>query len=196
MKVITSVDPVFPVEARAPEYGQTVKVAVNVDKKGHVSNAYVYGPLTPCKNLADPVAAEVRRAADEAARKMVFEPATKNGKPVETGVIITYRLRPKLATGEPLDTKTIVAGAVNGKALHLEKPWYPSPAKAERIGGTITFDVLIGEDGSVISTGAASGHPYLINGNLEPACKSKFSVTLLDGKPVKVLGIITYRFVP
>jgi outer membrane biosynthesis protein TonB len=195
-KVLSEVAPVFPAEVRELDYGETVKVAVNVDKKGAVSNAYVYGPLTPCKNLSDPVAAAVRKAAYDAARKMVLEPVTKDGKAVETGLMITYRLRPKRPAPEPQVVKMIVAGGVNGKARHLEKPIYPRRAKEDRVGGTVTFDLLIGEDGSVISAGAATGHPYLIDGNLESACKSKFSPTLLEGKPVKVLGVITYNFIP
>jgi hypothetical protein len=56
--------------------------------------------------------------------------------------------------------------------------------------------VLIGEDGSVISATAVSGHLLLRAEAVNAAKGAKFSPTLLEGRPVKVSGVITYNFVP
>lgn len=93
-------------------------------------------------------------------------------------------------------TDTINGGVLNGKALSLPKPGYPAAAKAVRASGSISVQVLIGEDGSILSANAVSGHPLLRQASRNAACTSKFTPTLLSGNPVKVLGFIVYNFVP
>lgn len=91
---------------------------------------------------------------------------------------------------------TVSGGVLNGKAMSLSKPTYPPAAKAVRAAGSVNVQVLIGEDGSMLSANAVSGHPLLRSASRIAACSSKFSPTLLMGNPVKVSGIITYNFVP
>ena len=85
---------------------------------------------------------------------------------------------------------------MNGKATSLPKPAYPAAAKAVRAGGAVSVQVLIGENGSVISASAVSGHPLLRAAAEGAARGARFSPTLLSGQPVKVSGVITYNFVP
>lgn len=92
--------------------------------------------------------------------------------------------------------KTVSGGVLNGKAMSLAKPTYPPAAKAVRAAGSVSVQVLIGEDGSLLSANAVSGHPLLRSASRIAACRSKFSPTLLMGDPVKVSGVITYNFVP
>lgn len=91
--------------------------------------------------------------------------------------------------------KVISAGILNGKATVLPKPAYPDAAKALRVGGSVSVQVLIDESGHVVSASAVSGHP-LLTGAAEVAARAAiFGPTLLDGKPVKVSGVITYNFI-
>jgi protein TonB len=92
--------------------------------------------------------------------------------------------------------KTISGGVLNGKATSLPKPAYPAAAKAVRAGGAVSVQVLISENGSVISASAVSGHPLLRAAAEGAARGARFSPTLLSGQPVKVSGVITYNFVP
>ncbi|MBK8467383.1 MAG: TonB family protein [Chloracidobacterium sp.] len=85
---------------------------------------------------------------------------------------------------------------VNGKATSLPPPVYPSEAKATRLGGVVTIQVLIDERGKVIRAGAVKGHPVLQFASRYAACDARFTPTLLSGTPVKVSGVITYNFVP
>jgi TonB family protein len=92
--------------------------------------------------------------------------------------------------------KQISAGIVNGKAISLPKPEYPAAAKAVRAGGSVNVEVTIDENGDVISAKAASGHPLLQSAAVAAARQAKFKSTRLEGKPVKVTGVIVYNFVP
>lgn len=92
--------------------------------------------------------------------------------------------------------RTISGGVLNGKAASLPKPVYPPAARAVRAGGSVAVAVLIDESGQVVSANAVSGHPLLTAASEEAARKARFSPTLLEGRPVKVSGIITYNFVP
>jgi periplasmic protein TonB len=78
----------------------------------------------------------------------------------------------------------------------LPKPPYPAAAKAVRASGQVNVQVLIDEDGNVVSANAVSGHPLLRAASEQAARSAKFSPTLLEGNKVKVAGIITYNFVP
>jgi outer membrane biosynthesis protein TonB len=86
-------------------------------------------------------------------------------------------------------------GVVNGKAISMPKPPYPAAAKAVKASGTVAVQVLIDEEGNVVSANATIGHPLLRAVSEQAALGAKFSPTLLEGKKVKVSGIITYNFV-
>lgn len=90
---------------------------------------------------------------------------------------------------------TISGGVLNGKATSLPKPAYPAAARAVNAEGAVSVQVLIDEQGTVISASAVSGHPLLRAAATEAARGAQFSPTLLQGQPVKVSGVITYNFV-
>lgn len=92
--------------------------------------------------------------------------------------------------------KTISGGVLNGKAISLPKPEYPPAAMAVRASGAVSVQVLIDENGYVISANAVSGHPLLRAAAESAARGAQFAPTLLEGNPVKVSGVITYNFVP
>ncbi len=91
--------------------------------------------------------------------------------------------------------KQISGGVLNGKAKSLPKPQYPAAARAVGASGPVTVQVLLDETGAVISASAVSGHPLLRAAAVESARGALFSPTLLEGRPVKVSGVITYNFV-
>jgi hypothetical protein len=59
---------------------------------------------------------------------------------------------------------------------------------------TVTVQVDIDEAGKVVSARAVSGNPKLHEYALENAKRQKFPPKHLSGKPVKVMGIIVYKF--
>ena len=90
--------------------------------------------------------------------------------------------------------KKIPLAVLNGKALSLAKPLYPPQARLAHVSGTVLVWVSIDESGNVISASAVTGHPILRAPAVEAAKLSRFSPTLLEGRPVKVTGIIAYNF--
>ena len=101
---------------------------------------------------------------------------------------------PPAATPTP-PRAPISGGVLNGKAISLPKPAYPAIAKAAHAAGTVTVQVTIDENGSVISARAVSGHPLLQAVAVAAARQARFSPTKLSGQPVKVTGVIQYNFV-
>lgn len=195
IKVINKPDPKFPAEAIDPLYGSEIKVAVTVDKKGNVSDARSNGPLAPCSNLKDPIAKSIRQAAIDAAKETTFEPILKDGKPAEKDLMITYPLRPRTKPISDDEKKIIQAGVVSGKALSLPRPAYPAGARPLNLSGPATVQILIGDDGSVLSVAPVRGHELLLESAIEAACKARFAPTTLSGQLVKVSGTVTYNFV-
>lgn len=98
-------------------------------------------------------------------------------------------------TGEPRTPRQIAGGVLNGKAISLPKPKFPPAARAVGASGAVSVQVLIDENGDVVSANAVSGHPLLRAASVEAARGAKFSPTQLSGQPVKVTGVITYNFV-
>lgn len=88
----------------------------------------------------------------------------------------------------------INGGILNGKALSLPKPPYPPIARAAKASGTVVVQVLVDENGNVLTATAVSGHPLLQAACVVAARSAKFSPTKLAGQPVKVKGVITYIF--
>lgn len=95
----------------------------------------------------------------------------------------------------PKKPAAVVSGGVlNGKAISLPKPPYPPIAKTARASGTVTVQVMIDENGHVISASAVSGHPLLRAAAVAAARGARFTPTKLSGQPVKVSGVINYNF--
>ncbi len=84
---------------------------------------------------------------------------------------------------------------LNNGAVSLGRPAYPKAALAVGAAGAVNVQVTINELGYVISAHALDGHPLLRSAAVEAAKKSKFRMTLLEGFPVKVTGVIVYNFV-
>jgi TonB family protein len=101
------------------------------------------------------------------------------------------------ATDETLDLlggTMYASGVLNGKAVTLPRPEYSGFAKSGGASGLVVVQVLIDEQGDVISARAVSGHSLLLPASLEAARRAKFSPTTLCGHPTKVMGVITYNF--
>jgi TonB family protein len=96
---------------------------------------------------------------------------------------------------KPTPLPIVSGGVLNGKAINLVKPPYPAIAKAAHASGQVTVQVVIDENGNVISAHAVSGHPLLQAASVAAARQSKFSPTKLSGMPVKVSGVVIYNFV-
>ena len=92
--------------------------------------------------------------------------------------------------------KSVNGGVVNGKATSLPVPVYPSGALNAKVSVVVKVQVLIDETGSVISAKAVEGieNVSMRIAAEQAAMLTKFSPTILSGVPVKVSGVIIYKF--
>ena len=132
--------------------------------------------------------------SSNAAAPMPAGPGSGSVVSAPTRVDIAGEPPPPAPTPTPR-TAPISGGVLNGKAISLPKPAYPPIARAAHASGTVVVQVLIDENGSVVSAHAVSGHPLLQAVAVSAARQARFSPTKLSGQPVKVTGVIQYNFV-
>ncbi|MBC7928948.1 MAG: TonB family protein [Rubrivivax sp.] len=112
----------------------------------------------------------------------VAPPATVRPVPVPT---------PQKPTGPVRLPSEVIAS----KAINKPAPPYPLIAKQGRIQGPVSVQVVIDEQGRVVSAKATSGPPLLQAAAVQAAYRASFTPTLLSKQPVKVTGVIIYNFV-
>jgi TonB family protein len=194
----------MPQSAIDAEIAGTVVMGIRVDETGTPTKAVLMsGPMWPCSTTPGKELEDLSATLSDTMLKLRFSPAMADGRPVTADIGLTLQLKnPKLvpmpaeidpATGKPIP-KMISGGVLNGKAKSLPVPPYPPEARANRDSGSVVIQILIGEDGKVLRAGAISGAATLQFAAREAACKAQFSPTTLQGRPVKVSGVITYNF--
>lgn len=115
---------------------------------------------------------------------------------VEEGTSPIVRLEsepPAPVASNPI-LKPVSGGVLNGTALSLPAPAYPETAMRLRISGIVSIAVVVDERGKVVSAQATSGPSSLRDAAVQAALRARFSPTKLSGQPVKVSGVINYRF--
>ena len=94
------------------------------------------------------------------------------------------------------DTPVRVSSVIlSGKATYKPAPPYPVIAKQIKQQGTVAVQIVVDEQGRVVSAKASSGPPLLLQAAVQAAYQARFSPTTLNGQPVKISGVITYNFV-
>ena len=112
---------------------------------------------------------------------------------------------PRIVKAEPTPTPTprqvitkpvrLASSVLTGNAVSMPAPPYPQSAKTVHAQGPVVVQVVVDEQGRVVSARATSGHPLLRLSAEQAAQRARFTPTLLGGQPVKVTGVITYNFV-
>jgi periplasmic protein TonB len=207
LELTTLVAPVPVPQAKAPEQKQEAKpqkVEQNVDVRKELI-ASVDESRVPPKEISAKASdvPPVRRGVttvvgtsdSNAAAPMPAGPGAGTVTTGPTKVQIADEPPPPEAPKPTPPRAPISGGVLNGKAISLPKPPYPQIARAAHASGTVVVQVLIDENGSVVSAHAVSGHPLLQAVAVQAARQARFSPTKLSGQPVKVTGVIQYNFV-
>jgi TonB family protein len=92
-RVIYRVEPEYPLDARAKQIEGTVVLTLTIDHEGLPQNIQVKRPVYP----------SVDQSAIEAARKMRFEPAMKNGQPASQTVSVEFKFAIESRTREEIE---------------------------------------------------------------------------------------------
>ncbi|HEX7316805.1 MAG TPA: energy transducer TonB [Pyrinomonadaceae bacterium] len=82
-----------------------------------------------------------------------------------------------------------------GWVVSKPPPAYPELARAARAQGTVAVQIVVDEEGRVIAAQAKSGHPLLQAAAVKAAREARFKPTTIEGKRVKLSGVVTYNFV-
>ncbi len=176
-------------------------VALNTKKDDALQEKFLGSFVLPEKSAE----AQANVAAKPENQEAPATPADPHPSPAKAG----DRVKPDAGTGDTAprpveitgsDSQSskkapISGGVLNGKALSLPAPEYPSIARSAKASGTVTVKVTIDEYGNVAEANAVSGHPLLRAAAEAAAREAKFSPTLLMGEPMKVVGVLTYNFV-
>jgi tetratricopeptide (TPR) repeat protein len=91
----------------------------------------------------------------------------------------------------PLHDKDIL----NPRALSLPKPRYPLGAKSQHTSGVVVVRVTINEVGNVTHACAQNGPSVFWRTTEYSAYRARFRPATLNGRAVKVIGVITYSFI-
>ncbi len=126
----------------------------------------------------------------------IVDPTTQPRVVVEEGVDVVPPAPTPAPTPKPVPTQVrLTSYVISSKVISKPVPAYPVLAKQVHASGIVTIEILVDEQGRVISAQATSGHPLLREAARQAALQARFSPTLLSNQPVKVSGMITYNFV-
>lgn len=116
--------------------------------------------------------------------------ATPTPIPTPTATPVKTPTPPPANTNRPVNV-----GMINGRAVRLPTPTYPSDARQVKASGRVLVSVTVDEGGNVISAKATSGHPLLLRSAENAALRSKFKPVSVNGNTQKANGTIVYNFV-
>jgi TonB family protein len=95
---------------------------------------------------------------------------------------------------KPPPAPRISMGVSGGEVLVKVQPIYPQIAKQINASGEVQVEITIDERGRVSDAKAVKGHPVLRPAALVAAKRWVFRPTVLDGRPVKQKGTLTFVF--
>lgn len=105
------------------------------------------------------------------------------------------RVTPTPTPVKPTEQVRLSSVVISSKIIDKPAPAYPALAKQAHVQGPVTVEILINEQGRVVSAQATTGHPLLRAAAQASAYQAHFSPTSISGHPVKVSGVITYNFI-
>jgi len=196
-KVIQKVPPVYPATAKDERIQGTVILDAVIGTDGAPKS------LRVVSSTVDPALA---KAAVDAVKQWRYEPTLRNGQPVEVTTTIPVNFSigipvpsvntpPPPPPPPPTPTRIRVGGNVQQSMLiDKVKPAYPQEAKLAGIQGVVILEAVIGRDGTIAELRALSGDPLLQQAALDAVRQWTYKPTLLNGKPVEVVTIITVNF--
>jgi TonB family protein len=177
--------------------GATASAATSPQPAAPVTKPVETKPAPGSKNNSKkaPVVPDLPAASNSSA-KLASGPVDLKVQAVSTNQalpIISIDEPPPSPGPKPI-LKPVSGGVLNGTAVSLPPPMYPEAAKRMRTQGVVTVDVILDETGKVVSANSSSGPTILRDAAVQAALKARFSPTKLSGQPVKVSGVINYKF--
>lgn len=94
----------------------------------------------------------------------------------------------------PADGQPLQLGSLIDKATQRIAPSYPTTAKTARVQGVVRVFVIVDENGTVSKVERSDG-PSLLRAAAETAARQwRFQPQVIDGKPIRMTGYISFNF--
>lgn len=190
-------------EAKAAGIDGKLQLGLSVSAKGKASNIRIFGgPMWPCGAKEPGEVEDVRRAVRQYFETAVFHPATRNGKPRSSEVQITFSLSKRFTDAR--DSKAIEENLKKGlfpslvEVIDIHRFAEEVPQQLSRIrdspSSRITqIQVLVDENGKVLSAGGFRAAPIFMQAGRSLACSVKFKPLTFRNTPLKMSGILTFE---
>jgi TonB family protein len=91
-------------------------------------------------------------------------------------------------------TASTSVGSMVEIATKKVAPVYPQMAKSMRVGGVVRVDLVVDEQGSVLSAQAVQGPEMLKRAAMDAVKQWKFRPVMVDGQPTRASGFINFNF--
>jgi TonB family protein len=213
-RLIKSVDPIYPEEARKNQVEGLVILEAKTDEKGNVADVRILRSIPA-----------LDQAAIDALKQWKYEPMIIKRKPMP--VLFTVTVRFMLDKGEKGGVVSGVTGAVeegvNGgvvggvvtekdleefakgavkaegnirppKLIRQVDPIYPEEARKKQIEGIVILSARTDEQGNVVGVKVLRSIPELDQAAIDALKQWKYEPTIIDGKPRALIFTVTVRF--
>ena len=199
-------EPPYPDEARQAKIEGTVKLWIDIDAEGKVSDV----------SVAQPAGYGFDEKAAETARTWKFKPALRDGVPVPARVMVEVHLRKEEGYVDFLSAPVQAFKVLTLNEGEYKKPWYPAgtvvqelvpiytptPAyttEAKKAGtrGPVTIQTTINADGKVSDVQVVKSAGYGLDESAAKTIRTwKFKPPLQNGVPATVRIPIQILFNP
>lgn len=188
-KIVKSVEPVYPEDARKRGIEGTVILEATADIKGNVQGVKVLRGVDG-----------LNQAAIDALKQWTYEPMMIDGKPKPVVFTVTVRFSLKdkgPKTGAEGGVVSGAKGAEEGQGPKLLKkvdPVYPEEARKQGLEGDVIIEATLDEAGKVKEAKVLRGVDGLNHAALDAIKQWAWEPVVVDGKPKAVKYTVTIRF--
>jgi TonB family protein len=140
----------------------------------------------------------------EAAKKIRFKPATRDGEPVSVHGKLEFNFKlyesgddstSKQAGASASETVHEMSASLRPTITYKELADYTQEAREKKVEGNVVLSVLFRADGKIGGIRVESGLPYgLTEEAIRAARRIRFEPAMKDGKPVSVRGNLEFGF--
>lgn len=198
--------PLVPIAAPPPDVAHTIKAAPEPsfvapkELPKEIADPKKVPPLPPKPNSqtivgAPPIGNITGTGIPSAAGCLTCNDSVEAPPPPPTPAPTPKATPTPEPTPKTPDIVRLSSTMITGKAVHKAQPPYPYIAKQIKAQGAVPVQITISEEGRVLQATAVGGHPTLQEAAQQAALQWVFSPTLLNGKAVKVAGVISFNFI-
>jgi protein TonB len=214
---IRNIRPVYPLDAQARHIQGVVILEMTIDGAGIPIDAYALRPIEPLTAAAIDAALRWRYTPQPDLPRRIMT-VTVNFTLQDSGAVVGGGVSGGVAGGVQ---GGVVGGIVGGSALQppppspppspdapvrvggnirqperlkYVPPVYPPVAQAARVQGVVIVEIVIGTDGRVQDAKILRSIPLLDEAALDAVRQWEYSVTQLNGTPVRVIMTATVNF--